>query len=165
LESSRSAGLDPRVATDQDGISSDMPYLLTFSANSSDALRDVVQSHETYLRAHPENLRDLSYTLNVRREPLPYRAYSIVSASTIAQPLNVSTFERSNGQYQLVYVFTGQGVQWARMGASLLEGNPIFRKTIQVLESELRKCKPAPSWSLKGKSSHSVRAKSAVLLQ
>jgi acyl transferase domain-containing protein len=113
----------------------------------------VVQSHEAYLRAHPENLEDLSYTLNVRREPLPYRAYSVVSRSSIMQPLKVSTFERSNGKYQLVYVFTGQGVQWARMGASLLEGNPIFQRTIQRLELELSKCKPAPSWSLTSKSS------------
>jgi len=159
LESARSAGLDPRARTEQNGISKDLPYLLTFSANSSDALRDVVQSHEVYLRAHPENLHDLSYTLNVRREPLPYRAYSIVSTSSISQPFKVSTFGRSSGQqHQLVYVFTGQGAQWARMGASLFEGNLIFQRTIQGLELELSKCKPAPSWSLTGKSSLTMHA-------
>jgi acyl transferase domain-containing protein len=151
LESARSAGLDPRARTEQDA-SRDLPYLLTFSANTSDALRAVTRSHEAYLRAHPENLRDLSYTLNVRREPLPYRAYSIVSTRSIAEPLKVSTFEETR-QHQLIYVFTGQGAQWARMGASLLEGNSIFQRTIQGLELELSKCEPAPSWSLKGKSS------------
>ena len=153
LESARSAGLDPRARTEQEGISRNLHYLLTFSANSSDSLSAVVQSHEAYLRAHPENLQDLSYTLNVRREPLEYRAYSVVSASSTSQPLKVSTFERSNGQHQLVYVFNGQGAQWARMGASLLEGNPVFQRTIQGLESALSKCEPAPSWSLRGKSS------------
>src|SRR5215469_8111126 len=153
LESARSAGVNLRARIDQvSGISRDLHYLLTFSAHNSDALTAVIQSHEAYLRAHPENLQDLSYTLTVRREPLPYRAYSIVSASLIAQPLKVSTFERTNEQYQVVYVFTGQGAQWARMGASLLERNPIFRNTIQDLESELSKCKSAPSWSLTGTS-------------
>ena len=152
LESARSARLDRRARTEHD-ISRHLPYLLTFSANSSDALRAVVRSHEAYLRAHPENLQDLSYTLNVRREPLPYRAYSIVSTSSIAEPLKVSTFEESNRQHQLVYVFTGQGAQWARMGVSLLEGNSVFQRTIQRLELELSKCEPAPYWSLTGKSS------------
>lgn len=145
--------------TQQCGISRDLPYLLTFSANSSDSLRELVQSHEAYIRKHPENLRDLSYTLNIRREPLPYRAYGVVSTSEIDKPLKLSTFERINGQYQLVYVFTGQGVQWARMGASLLERNPIFRRTIQALESELRMCKPAPSWSLTSKLNLKVSSK------
>ena len=150
LESARSEGFfDLRSQTD---TSDDLPYLLNFSAHTADALKSVVQSHEEYLKAHPESLHDLSYTLNVRREPLPYRAYSVVSKSSMVQPLKVSTFERNTGQYQLVYVFTGQGAQWARMGASLLEGNPVFRKTIQDLEVELSKLEPAPSWSLTGKS-------------
>lgn len=153
LESARSAGLDPRAHDKQVSTSKDVPYLLTFSANSSEALSVVVQSHEAYLQSHPDNLHDLSYTLNVRREPLPYRAYSVVSTKSITRPLKISTFERNNGQHQLVYVFNGQGAQWARMGASLLEGNPIFQKAIRSLEFELTKCEPAPSWSLTGKSS------------
>ncbi|KAK5988830.1 Highly reducing polyketide synthase pspA [Cladobotryum mycophilum] len=93
----------------------DSHYLLTFSAAHQDSLRQTVQKHEAYLRQHPDRLADLSYTLNARREPLPHRAFSVVDASALDQPLTISAFERASDVSTLAFVFTGQGAQWATM--------------------------------------------------
>ena len=125
-------------------------YLLTFSANHPDALKKVVDEHEAYLEASPERIADLSYTLNVRREPLPHRAFSIVQADAIVKPLHISKFEKIGMHYDLTYVFTGQGAQWARMGAGLLESNPTFRTSIEEMDLALANCADPPTWSLAG---------------
>lgn len=148
IESARCAGVETTPANANE-VGDNHPYLLTFSANSPDALRSVVADHEAYLTAHPERLHDLSYTLTVRRESLPHRAYSVVSRNSLLDKThNVSPFERGDKKHQLVYVFTGQGAQWARMGAGLLEKDVAFSHTIRQLEAELSTCTPPPEWSL-----------------
>ncbi|KAM0323503.1 hypothetical protein ACHAQA_008783 [Verticillium albo-atrum] len=148
LESAKCAGVSPMDNVVENEVADNYPYLLTFSANSQDALRAVVQSHEAYLHAHPEKLHDLSYNLTARREALPYRAFAVVDKQSVAEPINVSPFERGDRRNQLVFVFTGQGAQWAGMGARLLESNAVFRQVIGRLEAVLEGCDPPPSWSL-----------------
>jgi acyl transferase domain-containing protein len=122
-----------------------------FSANNADALQMLLQSHQEYLNKHPERLAALSYTLGVRREFLPHRAFSVASATrTPDTPLHISQYIKAGDRHDLVYVFTGQGAQWARMGAELIEDNPVFRRTIQKLEIELASCHDPPTWSLMG---------------
>ncbi|KAL9076681.1 MAG: hypothetical protein Q9157_003571 [Trypethelium eluteriae] len=123
-------------------------YLLTFSASHPTALTKLIQEHETYLRAHPERISDLSYTLNVRRQPLQHRAFSIVKAGSVTELLQISPVSKAGVAYELTYVFTGQGAQWARMGASLLESNETFRKSIDEMELALDECEDPPDWSL-----------------
>ncbi|KAI9657994.1 MAG: Type I Iterative PKS [Bathelium mastoideum] len=123
-------------------------YLLTFSASSTDALQRLVQEHEQYLQAYPERLVDLSYTLNVRREQLSCRAFSVVRDQMQLEPLQVSGLEKGGDPRKLVYVFTGQGAQWARMGAALLESNATFRRSIVKMEQALLKFQDTPHWSL-----------------
>lgn len=126
-------------------------YLLTFSATTTSALRQVVQSHESYLERRPEHLADLSYTLNVRREPLPYRAFSIVAGGSKFESFQVSQFIRSEGAPEIAFVFTGQGAQWAQMGAQLFQSSVTFRHSIEKMEHVLRNCSDKPDWSLKRK--------------
>jgi acyl transferase domain-containing protein len=124
-------------------------YLLTFSASSADALRKVVQNHERYLEQKPESLADLSYTLNVRREPLAHRAFAVVEGQPKFEPFQVSQFTKSEEGREIAFVFTGQGAQWAQMGAELFESSAIFRNSIEKMEKTLRNCPNPPEWSLK----------------
>lgn len=128
----------------------DQPYLLTFSAHTSEALRMVFQSHESYLTAHPDSLLDLSYTLTARREALGHRAFSVVQKTSIPKGLEVSQFHKCQVNPLAAWVFTGQGAQWARMGASLILKNDRFKRSIELLEMELQNCHPRLKWSLIG---------------
>lgn len=134
----------------------DQPYLLTFSGHTSEALRMVFQSHESYLTAHPDSLPDLSYTLTTRREPLPHRAFAVVQKTSASKSLEVSQFHKCQGSPLAAWVFTGQGAQWARMGASLILKNDRFKRSIELLEMELQNCNPRPKWSLIGGSRQSL---------
>lgn len=124
-------------------------YLFPFSGSNKDALRQMVQDHETYLKKKPENLADLSYTLTMRREPLRYRAFSVVSGQKTFEPFRVSQFVRSEEISEVSFVFTGQGAQWAQMGADLFESSLTFRQSIEDMETVLRNCSDRADWSLK----------------
>ena len=149
LESARAAGIKKQTVQNSSAAAKEA-RLLTFTAASSEALRQVVQSHESYLKSHPEALDDLCYTLNLRREPLQHRAYTVVSPKNASEPWQISPFKTSISQAQVpvAFLFTGQGAQWPRMGARLLESNVVFRQTVRELEKELGRCIPPPSWSL-----------------
>lgn len=49
---------------------------------------------------------------------------------------------------RILGVFTGQGAQWASMGAGLFLRSASFRQTIQRLESTLKGIPDGPTWSL-----------------
>jgi acyl transferase domain-containing protein len=140
----------PETATD---INAEYHYLLTFSASNAESLRLTVQKHEEYLHANPSRLHDLSYTLNVRREPLSHRAFAVVTKGILHQPLQVSNDKQVVGGTAAVsFVFTGQGAQWAQMSADLFESNSVFQKSMAMMQAALQQCSDPPSWSLRGES-------------
>lgn len=130
--------------------SPDQPYLLVLSANSAEALVEMDKNFNSYLNAHPERLLDLSYTLAVRRNHLPYRGYSVAKLSGALDSIIFSS-GKATAQRDLAFVFTGQGAQWASMGARLFDINEIFKETIESLDAHLRSYNPPPLWSLAGK--------------
>jgi acyl transferase domain-containing protein len=145
----------PEKATDINAMDH---YLLTFSASSAESLRLTVQKHEEYLHAHPSRLHDLSYTLNVRREPLSHRAFAVVTKDCLHQPLQVSNDKQViGGTVPVSFVFTGQGAQWAQMSAELFESNAVFQKSMATMQAALQQCPDPPSWSLKGESMQLVK--------
>lgn len=140
----------PEKATD---INAKDHYLLTFSASSAESLRLTVQKHEEYLHDHPSRLHDLSYTLNVRREPLSHRTFAVVTEDSLHQPLQVSNDKQVvSGTAAVSFVFTGQGAQWAQMSAELFESSSVFQKSMATMQAALQQCPDPPSWSLKGES-------------
>lgn len=153
MESAKCAGI--KSFSFQNGIKAkdDGVHLLTFSAHNSDALRIVVQSHEKYLKLHPGRVNDLEYTLAVRREPLAHRTFSVASSGSSDGDLAISPFRKSYTNPSTIWTFTGQGAQWAQMGARLILEDGDFKRTIQNLDLVLQKCTPPPSWSLVGTSS------------
>jgi acyl transferase domain-containing protein len=130
LESAKESGAEPKTAVT--GLEKSH-YLLTFSAASKGALHSIVRKHEIY------------------REALAHRAYSVVQTGQETEPLRTSTHERvTNGPPNMVFVFTGQGAQYAAMGASLMTSNSTFLRSIENMENVLAQCAKPPVWSLKG---------------
>ena len=133
-----------------------------FSAASDDALTSTLSSYAHYIRENPEtNLHDLAYTLSRHRSTLNKRiAISALSRESLCERLearskaeavdNTAVVKPLDSPPRILGVFTGQGAQWARMGAELVELSPKARAILESLEESLNQL-PAdsrPSWSL-----------------
>lgn len=130
------------------------------SANSSMALASTIISLSAALKNQSNiELSRLSWTLQTRRTQFIYRAsFSATSKEElITRPDSViRDVERSPiatkavnvPKVRILGVFTGQGAQWASMGAGLFLHSAAFRRTIQQLESALKGIPHGPTWSL-----------------
>ena len=130
-------------------MSSKLPLLLVFSANTQESLRQHVVNNTTYLESYPDRVLDIAYTLNQRREHRVYRTFCtfgddkvIGKAATIAK---ISTTVPG-----LVMVFSGQGAQWPTMGRELIVTNSEFRNDIESMDSILQSLRYPPAWRIEG---------------
>ena len=112
------------------------------------ALQKSVQKYDDYLTTHPDSLSDVAYSLNIRREVHSIRAFCVTNGLDAFELSRVS--KPTTGPLSLVFCFTGQGAQWARMGHMLFEKEPIFKETFDVLSDALSHLSNAPPWNLKG---------------
>lgn len=128
-----------------------------FSAATDDALAKMLSSYSQFLRSNPSvNLHDLAYTLACRRSTLGRIAVLPASdMNTLLQKLGSSTTtipraRALGGPPRILGVFTGQGAQWARMGAELVLLSSRARFIFEELEDSLRTLpvNDRPSWSL-----------------
>ena len=130
--------------------------LFVLSAQDQDGLNRQKRSLSTYLRdclASPtppsaEFLRDLAFTLGHKRSRLAWKTYLTAStpdellSNLENKSLDVPSF-RPSSEPRIGFIFTGQGAQWARMGAELNQ-YPIFRESVEASDEYLRsdlKCK------------------------
>ncbi|TRX87742.1 hypothetical protein FHL15_011367 [Xylaria flabelliformis] len=167
---------------DLNGLSSTLsPALqftpLVFSAASATALRETLSLHLDYLKSHPNvRLADLAYTLQQRRSIFPYRRAIIATTTQNA----IQTIERlidsnshsnddktndndtdlitrfttraSQRKSSLLGIFTGQGAQWPRMGAVLMEASPFVQSRVGELDRALQSlpnCSDRPAWTIR----------------
>ena len=135
---------------------------LTISAGSAATLRSVLANMNDYLKIHPETkIRDLAHTLQSRRSTLPYR--KAIVASTVEDAikrLEGLLADESNGDLGTRYadvakptilgIFTGQGAQWPRMGAELIEQSPFAAQRIAELQRALATLpdEDRPDWTI-----------------
>ncbi|WP_216587347.1 type I polyketide synthase, partial [Streptomyces brasiliscabiei] len=133
-----------------------LPWLL--SARSQPALREQAARLHAHLSDRPE-LRpaDVAHALATTRSALPHRA--VVVGSDRGQLLDAlaALADRSaasgavegqaRGGGRTVFVFPGQGSQWAGMGADLLDAAPVFAERVAQCERALS---PYVDWSLTG---------------
>ncbi|MEY2855828.1 MAG: hypothetical protein RLZZ74_137, partial [Cyanobacteriota bacterium] len=116
-------------------------HLLTLSAKTAPALKDLVLSYQHSLASNPQaNLRDICYTTNVGRTHFNHRlAIAVDSVPQLqAQLANFITEGTSKGiatghtehQHQVALLFTGQGSQYVNMGQKLYQTQPVFRAAI-----------------------------------
>lgn len=147
---------------------------LVFSAASATSLRAMLSAHLGYLQANPAvQLSSLAYTLQHRLSTLSYR--TAITATTvqhaiesleglvnapsdssagelIATRYSTSTSTKEETRRKIIGIFTGQGAQWARMGAQLIESSPFAAARIDELDSILQNLPyttDRPSWTLK----------------
>ena len=127
------------------------PYLLTISAKTKPALKDLAHRYEVFFRNNSDSsLRDICYCANTRRSQFSHRLTIIADSHQQFQDrLNafVHDQETSGVRYitttpktspKIAFLFTGQGSQYIRMGQKLYETNLIFRQTLDQCEQILR---------------------------
>ncbi|HEY5151581.1 MAG TPA: sulfolipid-1 biosynthesis phthioceranic/hydroxyphthioceranic acid synthase, partial [Mycobacterium sp.] len=122
----------------------DGPLVLPLSATSANGLRQTAGRLADWIGAHAPDLAasDLAYTLARRR------AHRTMRTAVIAGSLEELTdglrevaegdfpYQSAVGQDDRgpVWLFSGQGSQWAAMGAELLATEPVFATTVAKVE-------------------------------
>ncbi|GKZ77685.1 type I Iterative Polyketide synthase (PKS) [Aspergillus niger] len=119
--------------------------LLTFSAAHPESLVRVIESHQQYIKQHPDRLPSLEFTLLNHREHLLYRGYCVTTGK---EPLHVSVQSKSKPPSQVCFVFNGQGGQWAQMGKELMEQHPTFHEDIRRMDRYLQRLQDGPRWTI-----------------
>ena len=111
------------------------PQLFALSSTSADELRRTAGRLADWVAAHDDVvLPDLAYTLARRRAHRPVRTAVIASSrpeltEALREVADGDTpYQAAVGQDDRgpVWVFSGQGSQWAAMGAQLLATEPVF---------------------------------------
>ncbi|PLB51426.1 putative polyketide synthase [Aspergillus steynii IBT 23096] len=131
--------------------SASRPFLVGLSAHDKATLSRNIVAHAKV--ADKFYLADLAYTLLQRRTKFPHRAYTIASEQTIESDFALSSFQLGvapKNAPQLGFIFTGQGAQWAGMGAEAMKTFPSFLATIRSLDLVLQQLPSAPAWTLEG---------------
>ncbi|MFI9383440.1 type I polyketide synthase [Kutzneria sp. NPDC052558] len=128
------------------------PRVFVLSAASDQALRESAgRLAERLVEPGSIALRDVAHTLARRRSPLSERLAVVAdSAGELVEQLkavrdqaeNLPDVTRATAQLGRVagpvWVFSGQGTQWAGMGRSLLDVDPAFTAAIDELEPLVR---------------------------
>nr|WP_255503193.1 type I polyketide synthase [Mycolicibacterium sp. CR10] len=119
------------------------PLLFPVSSTSADELRRTAARLADWVTARDDvALPDLAYTLARRRG---HRSVRTAVVATTRQGLAAALREVADGDTPFqaavgeddrgpVWVFSGQGSQWAKMGAELLATEPVFAATVATAE-------------------------------
>ncbi|MBO4210032.1 type I polyketide synthase, partial [Micromonospora echinofusca] len=111
-------------------------YLLHLSARTDTALARQRGQLAAHLREHPElDLADVAYTLRVGRRELARRAAVVVTdtldaVTALADAKRVVTGVAGRRAPRVALLFSGQGAQYAGMGAELYRTEPVFRDAV-----------------------------------
>ncbi len=126
-------------------------HLLSLSAKSDKALRELAQRYEVFLASNSRvSLADICFTANTGRSHFDYRL-AVVTESNIQLQKALSAFAAGKQTAELIssqvktkkrpkiaFLFTGQGSQYVDMGRQLYETAPVFRQTLDYCDEILR---------------------------
>ncbi len=139
-------GAQPNGANPSGPSGSAAGLLFALSATSAEALRQTSRRVADWVGERADNksvaLPDLAYTLARRRGHRPVRT-SVVAANNTELVEALREVADGDVPYRAavgpddrgpVWVFSGQGSQWARMGADLLANEPVFTATVAAAE-------------------------------
>uniref|UniRef100_UPI002FC73427 SDR family NAD(P)-dependent oxidoreductase n=1 Tax=Actinopolyspora erythraea TaxID=414996 RepID=UPI002FC73427 len=137
----------PRVAADERVEVGDVVAPWVLSASSAAGLRAQAARLAAHLREHPGQIpRDIAYSLATGRAALPHRAAFTPadesSALRVLDGLATGNTEgasvgTSRSQQRAVFVFPGQGWQWAGMAVDLLDSSPVFAAALRECSDAL----------------------------
>ncbi|KAL9011376.1 MAG: hypothetical protein Q9173_003774, partial [Seirophora scorigena] len=94
---------------------------------------------------------DLAYTLSARRSKFFQRAFGIGEPGALGSALEESRMvmgKSSPAAQKVGFIFTGQGAQWAGMGAELFAEFESYRQSIKSLDRILSKLPDPPEWTI-----------------
>ncbi|MDZ8188308.1 MAG: type I polyketide synthase [Nostoc sp. ChiSLP02] len=130
-------------------------HLLTLSAKTDVALKQLAKKYESHLAAHPElPIQNICFTANTGRLHFEHRLSAIATSSVqlhqqlaafAAGQQATAVFQgqiEGNSQPKIAFVFAGEESQYVNMGRQLYETQPEFRKWLErcenILGSELK---------------------------
>ncbi|WP_438022408.1 amino acid adenylation domain-containing protein [Sorangium sp. So ce233] len=141
----------PRRALVEAPANEAMAYLLPLSAKSPEALSALAATYATFLPASDARLGDIVYTASVRRSHHEHRlAVAGGSKDELAAALaayargeraaaGVLEGKATETPPKVVFVFPGQGSQWAGMGRQLFAEEPAFRQALEACDQAIRR--------------------------
>ena len=120
------------------------PLLFALSSTSADGLRQTARRLDDWVEEREDSIvfSDLAYTLARRRAHRPVRT-AVIAAGLEELVEGLRQVAEGDVPYQgavgqddrgPVWVFSGQGSQWAAMGADLLANEPVFAATVAAVE-------------------------------
>ena len=121
-------------------------HLLVLSAKTDSALEIATTRFVEYLKHHPDvNLADVAYTYSVGRRTFNNRRMVVfsdcddaISALETPEAQRVFTTFQEPKDQGIVFMFPGQGAQYANMALELYQVEPTFREQVDIC-SELLK--------------------------
>ncbi|MBB5873235.1 acyl transferase domain-containing protein/acyl carrier protein [Allocatelliglobosispora scoriae] len=111
-------------------------HLVQISARTETALTALTDRLATHLAAHPETeLGDVAYTLRVGRRALPHRAVVVATTATDAAKALTDRKRKVVGSVparvpRVAFLLSGQGAQFAGMGAQLYRTEPVYAAAV-----------------------------------
>jgi phthiocerol/phenolphthiocerol synthesis type-I polyketide synthase E len=125
----------------------DKAQLLVLSARSAETLDAAAQRLAAQLVAHPgQSLADVAWTLQVGRRAFAHRRTIVAKDSAQAIELlrspdrpPVYSAVHEGGDRPVAFLFSGQGSQFAGMGADLYRGEPVYRAAVDRCSDLLQK--------------------------
>lgn len=94
-------------------------------------------------------LEDMAYTLGVRREHLAHRSFAIANTFTLS-PIFSEPMKAPKRAPDIIFVFTGQGAQWPKMGVDLITDFPSALQDAEKMDEALSRLDEPPSWTIEG---------------
>jgi acyl transferase domain-containing protein/acyl carrier protein len=135
----------PEAAHEHDAAAASAgPLMYALSATSTEALRQTSRRLAEWVSGRADQMvaSDLAYTLARRRAHRPVRA-AVIAESLVELTHRLQDIAEGDTPYPAavgqddrgpVWLFSGQGSQWAAMGAELLANEPVFAATVAEAE-------------------------------
>ena len=153
----------------------------TFSAASDRSLLALLSKYSQFLILNPSvDMTGLAWTLLSKRSVFNHKAsFTATSAVDLSSKLDIELSMRESGKSKAIVsrpplkpkrilgIFTGQGAQWAAMGADLIAASSFAKDTVKALEESLASLPPEhrPIWSLSAELSATSRINEAAISQ
>jgi 8,8a-deoxyoleandolide synthase len=144
------SGDERRPGTESSVSDTDTPVTpLVVTARTREALSAQAARLAEHLETRRESLRDVGYSLVTTRAEMEHRAVVLASdrpsavdslralACGVAEPGVVEGTTPEALPSSVVFVFPGQGSQWAGMAAGLLESSPVFAARLAECDAAL----------------------------
>lgn len=116
----------------------DKPWKLIYlSAKTENSLNQYAQKLGNHISKHPKaDLNDIAYTLHTTRAEFNFRRFIVADGnveliSKLNTPGELSASKNLKTDVSgIVFMFPGQGSQYAKMGADLYQTEPVFAKAV-----------------------------------